>query len=246
MEVDLQLWGDLELVEPILEGNRNEVWRGRLDGEMVSVRRSRRSVESLEWELGLIAKLDEQGFRVPSIRATQDGDLQADGVIVQKWLDGTAPNSADDWEAVAATLLRLHTLTSEWPQRPGCCSVAQLIIKRRSVDANLDAVPSGLVDELAPYLTGYEHVPLAAIHGDPHASNIRISPDGVGLLDFDESRVDLVWHDLSNLGVQVLTDDDHRRARMLSHAWEVVNGWVAEPVYARKRLDQLRHIRKSM
>ena len=71
--------------------------------------------------------------------------------------------------------------------------------------------------------------------------NIRIDEDGgVGFLDWDESRVDLVWHDLSNLGVQVLDDDEHVRAERLSNCWEAANAWTAEPNYARTRLANLK------
>lgn len=51
----------------------------------------------------------------------------------------------------------------------------------------------------------------------PGPSNIRIGADGrVGLLDWDEARVDLTWHDLSNLGVQVLDDREHFRSQDLA------------------------------
>lgn len=73
------------------------------------------------------------------------------------------------------------------------------------------------------------------------AGNIRIGDsDVVGLLDFDESRVDVAWHDLSNLGIQVLDDADHAQAARLSDAWEAANGWVLEPQYAQRRLEALR------
>ena len=41
-------------------------------------------------------------------------------------------------------------------------------------------------------------VEVSVVHGDPGRSNIRIRADGrVALLDWDESRVDVVWHDFS-------------------------------------------------
>lgn len=82
---------------------------------------------------------------------------------------------------------------------------------------------------------------MSVIHGDPMAGNIRINHEGiVGLLDFDESRVDVAWHDLSNLGVRVLGASDHEQATRLSDAWEAANGWVLEPEYALRRLEALR------
>jgi aminoglycoside phosphotransferase (APT) family kinase protein len=87
--------------------------------------------------------------------------------------------------------------------------------------------------------------PVSLIHGDPGPSNIRIDEhDRVWLLDWDESRVDVSWHDLSNLGVVVLDADTHRRAVLLSHAWEAVNAWTIEPDYAKDRLSSLRSLLK--
>ena len=60
--------------------------------------------------------------------------------------------------------------------------------------------------------------------------------------DWDESRVDVVWHDLSNLGVQVLDDARHVAALRLSDAWEAANAWLLEPDYARRRLARLGRI----
>lgn len=111
---------------------------------------------------------------------------------------------------------------------------------RRSVDADLDAVPADVRDRLVRVFAAFADVPVAVVHGDPGPDNLRIGPDGsVRLLDWDESRLDVIWHDLSNLGLQVLNDDDHRRAQRLSDAWETANAWILEPEYALNRLDQL-------
>lgn len=235
-------WSELQLVERIAEGNRNEVWRGRLRGEPVSVRRSRRDGASLAWELDLIAMLGDAGFVVPTVLPTDDGARHDGGVVVQRWLSGRAPESDTDWSAVASELQRLHgTMAGAIGQRPGCCAVPELPERRRSVDADLDAVPDDERAVIEGVLAGFDDVPTAVIHGDTNPSNFRIDDDGqVGLLDWDESRVDIVWHDLSNLGVQVLSDADHARALRLSNAWEAVNAWVVEPEYARSRLALLR------
>ncbi len=68
-----------------------------------------------------------------------------------------------------------------------------------------------------------------------------LADDGrVGLLDWDESRVDAVHRDVANLGVRVLDDGEHQRALRCADAWEAANAWTAEPAYARRRLAQLR------
>jgi aminoglycoside phosphotransferase (APT) family kinase protein len=105
----------------------------------------------------------------------------------------------------------------------------------------MSAIPADATDVILEIFNSYRHIPVSLIHGDPNASNIRITNDGrVALLDWDESRVDVVWHDLSNLGIQVLSDADHERAQRLSNAWETVNAWVAEPEYAQHRYAALR------
>lgn len=146
-----------------------------------------------------------------------------------------------DWELDMLDRLVDAGFLADHPQRPGCSTALQLEVTRRSVDADIDAMPPELAGLVAGVFNEFADVSCALIHGDPTADNIRIGSDGsVGLLDWDESRVDLTWHDLSNLGVQVLDDDDHRRAERLSNAREAVNGWTLEPEYARRRLRQLR------
>ena len=239
--LDVGPWPGLELVEPVVGGHRNVVWRGRLHGDWVAVRSTRRSPASLEWELTLLDHLATHGVGVSAVIPTDSGASSADGVVVQRWIDGRIPQSEADWRAVSAELRRVHSRGGDYPQRPDCCSVRELRFRARSVDANLADVPVGVADELLSVFDEFEDVPTAVIHGDPCAANIRITADEqVVLLDWDESRVDLVWHDLSNLGTQVLADADHARAQRLSDAWEALNAWTVEPEYARERLRSLR------
>lgn len=243
--MDVAAWTGLALVEQIREGNRNEVWRGTLEGRSVSVRRSRRSPESLDWELDLITELDAAGIRVPVVVPTQDGRRHVGGIVVQQWLEGRAPSTEADWRAVADTLHHLHTLHPDGVgadlfQRPGCMVVTALGRSDRSVDADMAALPDDVAELVLQVFQSVSDAPVSVIHGDTGPSNIRIGPDGVvGLLDFDESRVDVCWHDLSELGVQILDDETHARAQRLSHAWEAANAWVVEPDYARSRLERL-------
>lgn len=237
--VDVGAWSGLKLVAEIAAGNRNEVWQGELNGSKVAVRRSGRSIESLQWELTLLDFLAGQDFWVPVVIPTDSSDLHCDGVVVQEWIDGHEPDSDDDWSRVAQELQRLHHVGRNYPQRPGCCVVSELAQQRTSVDADLDALPAHAQTQVLAVLDSFDDAPVSLIHGDPWAPNLRIAADRVGLLDWDESRVDFSWHDLSNLGVSVLDPATHERADRLSNAWEAVNGWVAEPIYARQRLAKL-------
>jgi len=238
--IDPTPWSDLRLTEQIVDGNRNEVWRASLGGSPVSVRASRRSQQSLDWELDLLHLLEEAGFRVPTVMPAIDGSRHVSGVVVQRWLDGRAPATPGDWKLVAAELARLHEVTAGHWQRPGCCVVTELARQRRSLDADLDEMPRQVQGTVLAVFSEFTSEPTAVVHGDPAPSNIRISDDGiVGLLDWDESRVDVVWHDLSSLGTRVLNLADHDQAVRLSHAWEATNGWLVEPDYARRRLGKL-------
>lgn len=236
-------WSGLEVGERIGGGNRNQVWAGTLGERRVVVRRSRRSPESLKWELELLVRLGREGFGVPVPIATDARKLSHECVVVQPWIDGREPSSPGDWELVVAELRRLHEVGAEVAQRPGCSVVTAFGRNARSVDADLAAMPDGAVDAVLAAFAAVGDAPVSLIHGDPGRSNIRVDGEGrVWFLDWDESRVDVTWHDLSNLGVQVLDPADHARAERLSHAWEAANAWTAEPAYARQRLAALRDL----
>ena len=237
--LDTTPWPGLTLVSQITAGNRNEVWEGELDGSKVAVRQSRRSAASLQWELDLLVHLSERDFHVPVPVPASTGALQVAGIVVQRWLEGAEPVSRSDWALVASELQRLHRVGAHYPQRPESCSILELADQRVSVDADLDAMPTGPQHQVVAEFARFADAPVSLIHGDPWAPNIRVVDGRVGLLDWDESRVDVSWHDLSNLQVQVLDDVTHERAQRLSNAWEAANGWIAEPDYARARLTKL-------
>lgn len=240
MLVDTTAWPGLELGASISQGHRNRVWMAQVNEVPVVVRESRRSIPSLAWELELNSFVNARGLLAPQVLLTADGEQHRNGVVVQSWLDGRAPNSVADWRLVSTVLEELHRLTAEYPQRPECCTVRELGDVRRSVDANLDLIPDETETSILRVFAEFDDVATAVIHGDPMGDNIRIDDSGrVGFLDWDESRVDLTWHDLSNLGVQVLDDESHQRAQRLSNAWEAANAWTVEPEYARRRLADL-------
>lgn len=101
-------WPGLRLGNRLSEGHRNEVWAGSIDGQRVVVRRSRRPLASLVWELQLLTKLASVAFRVPRPIPTAAGDLHSEQVVVQEWVDGHAPSTNADWQLVARYLQQLH------------------------------------------------------------------------------------------------------------------------------------------
>jgi aminoglycoside phosphotransferase (APT) family kinase protein len=233
-------WPEMLVGERLAGGHRNDVWSAQLDGERVVVRRSKRRAESLNWELDLLVLLPSLGINVAEPIATRDGSFTSGGYVVQRWVDGREPSSKQDWQAVGDALKHVHSVAANLGQRPGCCVVTDLRNHRVSVDADINVLPSGARELVLSVFESFNDAPVSLIHGDPGAPNLRIGDAGeVTFLDWDESRVDVVWHDLSNLGVQVLDDESHARSVRLSNAWETVNAWTTEPEYARQRLAAL-------
>ena len=61
----------------------------------------------------------------------------------------------------------------------------------------------------------------------------------MGLLDWDEARVDHPWLDLADIRLKVLAPTQIKVAKRAAHAWEAAPGWILEPDYALRRLQHL-------
>jgi len=240
----LKAWGPLEVIGILGGGNRNTVAEARLGTRRVVVRRSRRQAASLAWEADLLDHLARHGLRVPAVVSSLDGRRHVDGVMVQTWLDGSPP-AAPDWPVVAAFLRRLHQITANWPQRPGSASTGDLLTTNRGGDVDLSAMPPDAVADCRRAWARLDGGPRAVVHGDPGPANIRISADGPGMLDWDESRVDYTDLDIAELPDCELPPPRLTVAREAATAWEVANGWIIEPSYARHQLQLLRSGRHS-
>jgi Ser/Thr protein kinase RdoA (MazF antagonist) len=239
MREALAAWGEPTVIGMLGGGNRNEVVEVRLGGRRLVARRSRREPASLDWEIALLDHLAASGVRVPLIIPALDGQRHVDGVVVTTWLDG-APPTESDWPAVTDALHRIHALTAGWPQRPGHASTAELLTAERGGDVDLSAMASTDVAACRAAWSRLARRPQAVVHGDPGPSNIRIHATGVGLLDWDEARVDYTDLDLAELPTPVLTGDRLADARAAATAWEAANGWLVEPSYAKRQLALLR------
>lgn len=239
MEDVLAAWGALAVVGTLGGGHRNEVLEVRRAGQRLVARRSRRSAASLAWEVRLLEHLARGGIRVPAIVPTLDGRTQVDGVLLMTWLDGRPPQ-AGDWPAVTGTLRRVHAVTRGWSQRPGSASTRELLVTDRGGDVDLSAMPAEAVAACRRAWAALAGAPEAVVHGDPGPANIRISEAGVGLLDWDEARLDAIDLDLAELPGSDLPPERLAVARRAATAWEAANGWTVEPSYARRQLALLR------
>jgi Ser/Thr protein kinase RdoA (MazF antagonist) len=238
-ELALVAWGQPAVVGPLGGGNRNTVLELRHHGQRLVARRSQRPPASVDWELALLDHLAGHGLRVPAPVPALDGRRHVDGVVVLSWLDGEPPGPGD-WPAVTATLRRLHELTADWPQRPGFASSKDLLTAERGGDVDLSRMPAEAVADCRDAWSRLAGTPQAVVHGDPGPGNIRITREGVGLLDWDEARVDYTDLDLAELPGSGLSPERLRAAELAVTAWEAANGWIVEPAYARRQLELLR------
>jgi Ser/Thr protein kinase RdoA (MazF antagonist) len=240
----LAAWGrDAAILERLGGGARNRVWAVRVGGRRAVARDSGggRSGPALDWELDLLQELAGAGFTVPRPVPAFDGRRRVGGLVVLTWMDGEAPADEGGWGLVADELARLHRHTAGRRQRPGFASTRELLAADRGGDVRLDLMPAEVVALCRAAWSRLACGPAVVVHGDPGPQNLRLSGDRVGLLDWDESRVDcpeldLAWLPVDRLGAR------RDLARTAAEAWEVANGWLVEPDHARRRLAELRRL----
>ena len=238
----LKHWGsDATRIEPLTGGVANEVWSVRVNGELVVGRLGTRSDADLAWETDLLQHLDREGLTAPVPIPTTDGRHFADGLVVMTYVDGEPPSTEGDWRRVVDMLHQLHQLTRDWPQRPGWRSSTDLLHADSGTKIDLGAMPAeGVARCRAAWarLVGRE---TCVVHGDPNPGNIRITPERVALIDWDESRVDVPDLDLVLPNNAAGLDDDALDvAAQASAAWEAAVCWDDE--YAKNRLAEVRAI----
>jgi Ser/Thr protein kinase RdoA (MazF antagonist) len=238
----LDAWGRGGVVlERLGGGHRNQVWAVRVGGRRCAARDSGRPAAALDWELDLLEELAGAGLAVPRAVPTLGGRRRVGGLVVFTWVEGEPPGSERDWRLVADELARLHRLTAGRPQRPGFASTRELLTAERGGDVRLDQMPAEVVALCRAAWSRLAGGATAVVHGDPGPQNLRLRGDRVGLLDWDESRVDCPELDLAWLPVDRL-GAGRRVARAAAEAWEVANGWTVEPEHARRRLAELRRL----
>lgn len=163
------------------------------------------------------------------------------GLQLGRPLRGGQPRDDQGWHRVVEVLREVHDLTLGWPQRPDFVSASELMTGMRGGDVRLAAMPP---DDVALVRRAWEAVltpTRCAIHGDMGAGNLLIDDDHVALIDWDEARVDVIAFDDAHLPRHICVPVDAERDAVIAAgvAWEAVTCWVAEPDYARRRLDEL-------
>jgi Ser/Thr protein kinase RdoA (MazF antagonist) len=242
----LDQWGDdVARVEKFRAGVANEVWSVRVNGQLAVGRLGRRSDADLAWETELLQHLARNGMAVPVPIPTMDGRYFADGLVVMTYVEGEQPETEADWRRVAETLRELHRLTQGWPQRPGWQSSTDLLRADTGTKVDLGAMPpEGVVRCRAAWarLIGRDR---CVVHGDPNPGNVRMTPDRVALVDWDESHVDVPDLDLVlPHNAAGLDDEAFDVAAQASAAWEAAVCWdpSGTDAFAARRLAQVRPV----
>jgi Ser/Thr protein kinase RdoA (MazF antagonist) len=242
----LRRWGDVARIEPLQGGaGVNDLWTVRVNGQLAVGRLGRRSDADLAWETDLLRHLDREGMTVPTPIPTTDGHDFVDGLVVMTYLDGGPPESEADWRRVAVALRHLHRSTRGWPQRPGWRSSTDLLRVDSGTRVDLNAMPAEAVTRCRAAwarLAGREQ---CVVHGDPNPGNVRMTADRVGLIDWDESHLDVPDLDLAlPHNAAGLDDDAHDVAVQASAAWEAAVCWdpTGAEDFASRRLAEVRPI----
>jgi Ser/Thr protein kinase RdoA (MazF antagonist) len=236
-----QWGGDAARIEPLAGGVANDVWSVRVDGRLAVGRLGARGDADLAWETTLLRHLDHEGLTVPAPIPTADGRLFAGGLVVMTYVEGRQPETGDDWRRVADTLRRLHRLTRGWPQRPGWRSSTDLLHAETGTKIDLGAMPRESVARCRAAWARLAGRQTCVVHGDPNPRNVRMTANGVALIDWDEAHVDVPDLDLvlphNAAGLDAAA---HDIAAQASAAWEAAVCWDDE--YAVKRLAEVRAV----
>ncbi|MEV8378183.1 phosphotransferase [Kribbella sp. NPDC056861] len=238
----LKQWGDdVARIEPLAGGVVNEVWSVHLNGQRAVARLGARSDADLAWEADLLQHLDRQGLTVPVPIATTTGQLFVDGLMVMSYVEGEPPETETDWRRVADTLRQLHRLTQHWPQRPGWRSSTDLLHADTGTKIDLNAMPAeGVARCRAAWarLAGHQ---TCVVHSDPTPGNIRLTADHVGIIDWDESHVDVADLDLLlPYNAAALSETAHDIATQAFTAWDAARCWGHE--FALQQLAEVRAV----
>lgn len=233
LEQALTHWGACTILKPLPGGHRNTAYLIECRGERHVAKSTRRSPEALAWLAPVHDLAEAAGFRVPRLVPSRDGRLVVSGITVETFLDG-APPAPHQLADLLPRLQEFHTLAQTLPQRPGFASSVVLRHASQGGDVDLDQMPPTLVKQCRRQWQAWADAPQSVVHGDVGLNNLLVTETGqLGLVDWDETRVDLVLFDILNGRAaqgELLTESEN----LLRQSWEIAVCWLVEPAYAQR------------
>lgn len=232
-------WGDCRPIQ-LLGGNRNTVLLIARQGECLVAKTTTRTPESIAWVAMVQAHAEAAGLTVPTLIASQQGNLVEDGVTVERWLEGEVASDAERRQALPQ-LQAFHERARHVPQRPGFASTTALLTESCGGDVDLATMPAGLVEVCRSAWQALVGEPVSAVHGDLNPENVLKLPDEkLALIDWDEARVDASL--LDEMALVPRGDGEAEqggRVRRALLAWEAAVSWHVEPAYAQRVAQEL-------
>jgi Ser/Thr protein kinase RdoA (MazF antagonist) len=226
------------VVRSLSNGARSRVALVELDGRLAVARLGPHAGRALEWEVGLLDWLARCGVGAPRVLPARDGRGHVGGCLVTEHVEGAPASSEHDWALVRATLERLHHCCGGWPQRPDHLSSRELLTYEQGGDVDLGAMPPDARRRCRQAWQPIGHLATTVVHGDPRPANVRIVGGRAVLVGWGRARVDAALFDL--VALPALDGEHGEAARRAWQAWEAARGWLTEPTYARRQLDELR------
>lgn len=229
------LWGVDGVIEPLAGGHRNQVFRIRTGARDLVIKSTRRSEAAIAWLVPVLSHATAAGFTVAAPMPSARGRFVENGWTCEPFLDGTPWTLA--LPKIAPMIAAFHRATARIPQRPGFAETRVLGTQALGGDIRLNDMPPDTVQVLRMAWRAFDDLPHSVVHGDLTPTNLIALPDGgIGLVDWDEARVDATAFDTSQTG-KAPVDPDLQRAL---DAWECAACWQLEPDRARILATELR------
>lgn len=238
----LVAWGPGQVLAKLGSDGHHDVRLVELDGRRRVARLGGHGSAELDWELDLLEQLHAGGVNVARAVPTADGRRRLGRLVVFEEVEGPPPTSRQDWEDVASALRWLHRVTSDWPQRPGRRTSAELARGGTSDDLAATPLPPRILDTCRGAWGRLDERELSVVFGEVRSDVIRMTPRGPVFLDWSRARVDAPALDLAGLPEEVSPLDRRRRwvAAQCLAAWTAARTWSTDIAHARAALDSIR------
>ncbi len=224
----LHLWNISAPLSPLLGGHRNVAFRTTGRAQDLVFKSTRRSEAAICWLRPVHRLAENAGFHVPKLIPSRNDTLIEAGWTCETFLAGRA-FERKDMPRVLPMIEALHSLGVGHAQRPGFLSSCALVTQGKGGDVDLSALPAPLARICKQAWAALAPAPSTIIHADLTPSNlIQYETGEIGLVDWDECRVDLPVFDTG-----YLAPPRSAQVALALKVWEMACSWQIEPAYAR-------------